>query len=42
MNNQGVQIEIPDESEPKDFYKMEQFEKEVILRIEQKKCVILV
>ena len=35
--NQGVQIEIPDESEPKDFYKMEQFEKEVILPDRTKK-----
>ena len=34
--NQGVQIEIPDESEPKDFYKMNNLKKKLSYRIEQK------
>lgn len=28
---EGARIEVPDEAEPEDFYKMEQFEKEIIL-----------
>lgn len=35
--NRGANIEIPDDAEPEDFYKMEQFEKEIILPDRTKK-----
>jgi type I restriction enzyme R subunit len=35
--NKGANIEIPDDAEPEDFYKMEQFEKEIILPDRTKK-----
>lgn len=35
--SKGANIEIPDDAEPEDFYKMEQFEKEIILPDRTKK-----